>query len=125
MKGIKRMIEQYLSPYKFTSRQEISARTGLNERTVRQRISELKLSKAVIYNSQTKGYRLRKTIEELKLLSLDEIVQEMKLNRHSKNDILSRIDALKKEIAPYEEYNIDLEKEYLRKATEEMNKKRV
>lgn len=119
------MIEQYLSPYKFTSRQEISLNSGLRDRTIRKRISELKLTKAVIYNSQTKGYRLRKTIEELKLLSLDEIVQEMKLNRHSKNDILSRIDALKKEIAPYEEYGIDLEKEYLRKANEEMNKKRV
>lgn len=115
------MIEQYLNPYEFTSKQEIAAKTGLNERTIRQKISELKLTKAVLYNSQTKGHRLRKTNDQLQTLNLNELIQEMKLTEHSKNDIIARINALKEEIAPYEEYLEELKRLYMRKANEKMN----
>lgn len=113
------MIEQYLNPYEFTSKQEISAKTGLSEREVRRKISELKLTKAVLYNSQTKGHRLRKTKEQLSNLNLDDLTKEMLLTDHARKDILSRIKALSNEIAPYEEYLKEIETEYMRKANEE------
>lgn len=113
------MIEEYLSPYEFTSKQEISARTGLSERKVRDKISKLKLEKAVLYNSRTKGHRLRKTKEQLSKLNLEELTKEMLLNNHARNDILSRIRALSEEIAPYNEYEDDIKAEYMRKANDE------
>jgi len=113
------MIEQYLNPYKFTSRQEISAKTGLSEREVRRKISKLKLTKAVLYNSQTKGYRIRKTKEQLRELNLDDLTKEMLLNNHTQKDIKARIKALEEEIAPYEEYEKELQAEYMRKANDE------
>lgn len=113
------MIEQYLNPYEFTSKQEISAKTGLSEREVRRKISELKLTKAVLYNSQTKGHRLRKTKEQLSELNLDELTKEMVLTDHARKDILSRIKALSDEIAPYESYLTEIEAEYMRKTNEE------
>ena len=113
------MIEQYLNPYEFTSKQEISAKTGLSEREVRRKISELKLTKAVLYNSQTKGHRLRKNKEQLSELNLEDLTKEMLLNNHAKRDIQSRIKALSEEIAPYEEYEKELQAEYMRKANDE------
>ncbi len=117
------MIEEYLSPYEFTSKQELMAKTGLDERTVRAKVSELKLTKAVLYNSQTKGHRLRKNKEQLEELTADEIMEEMKLNDHARKDILSRIKALSDEMTPYDKYNEELELIYLRKCNEEFYSK--
>lgn len=81
-------IEDYLSTEYFKSRKQLSRETGLTDRAVRNRISQLKKEKAVIYNSQTKGYRLAKDIEGIE--TLDEAQEEMGLIQHSINDIEAR-----------------------------------
>lgn len=44
-------IENYLSATRYTSKQEICEKTGLNERTVRNLVSKLKEKRVVIYSS--------------------------------------------------------------------------
>lgn len=120
------MIEQYLNPYEFTSKQEISAKTGLSEREVRRKISELKLTKAVLYNSQTKGHRLRKTNEQLDELNTDKLLEEKVLNSHSIKDIQARIRNLENELDSYFQYNEDIDRVFYRKSNEEFyGKKKV
>ncbi len=58
-------IENYLSSIRYTSRQELCEITGLNDREVREKISELKKHRVVIYSSSTKGYRLAKEYKSM------------------------------------------------------------
>lgn len=81
-------IENYLSTEYFKSRKQLASETGLTDRTLRNKISKLKKEKAVIYNSQTKGYRLAKDIKSIE--SVEEAKEEMKLIQHSINDIEAR-----------------------------------
>lgn len=81
-------IEEYLSTEYFKSRKQLSRETGLTDRAVRNKISQLKKEKAVIYNSQTKGYRLAKQIENLEIL--EEANKERDLIQHCINDIEAR-----------------------------------
>jgi len=62
-------IEKYLSTEKYTTRKELVEKTGLSDREVRNKISELKKRRVVIYSSSTKGYRLAK---ELRGMSKEE-----------------------------------------------------
>lgn len=47
-------IEDYLNTGEFKTRQQLVKETGMTDRVVRRKISDLKKTKPVIYNSQTK-----------------------------------------------------------------------
>ncbi len=81
-------IEYYLSTEYFKTRKQLEIETGLNDRTIRKKISTLKKEKAVLFNSHTRGYRLAKNIEDIE--TLDEAKKEMNLIQHSINDIEAR-----------------------------------
>lgn len=85
-------IEDYLSTEYFKSRKQLQQETGMTDRAVRNKISQLKKEKAVIYNSQTKGYRLAKEI--LNVETLEEAQEEMGLIQHCINDIEARKEDL-------------------------------
>lgn len=88
-------IENYLSATRYTTKQEIMEKTGLNERAVRNKISKLKEKRTVIYSSQTKGWRLAKEYS-----SMSKIEREEELNQiqHSLNDKRARVQVLKKQM---------------------------
>ena len=94
-------IEDYLSTEKFTSKQEIAELTGLSERVVRRKISDLKLTVPVIYNSYTKGYRLAKNFNNM---TKQEIIEETNLIQHSINDIQARKKVFDKQLRTYIAY---------------------
>lgn len=95
-------IEDYLSTEYFKSRKELAKETGLTDRAVRSKISQLKKEKAVIYNSQTRGYRLAKEIESLE--TLDEAKEEKGLIQHCINDIEARKTDMNKSERSYIAY---------------------
>ena len=106
-------IEDYLSASRYTTKEEICEKTGLNERTVRNLISKLKTKKVVIYSSQTKGWRLAKEINSMSEIEFEE---ELKQIEHSLNDCKSRTKQLNKQKRKYIAYlkkaeQIKLEKE--------------
>lgn len=94
-------VQEYLSTDKFTSRQEIAELTGLSERAIRSKISDLKLTVPVIYNSYTKGYRLAKNFNNM---SKEEIIEETNLIQHSINDIQARKKVFDKQLRTYIAY---------------------
>lgn len=94
-------IEEYLNTNNFKSKQELSEETGLRERMIRNKISDLKLIKPVIYNSKTKGYRLAKNIYEIDNKELEE---EIKLIQHCINDIQSRKKVFDNQLRTYIAY---------------------
>lgn len=94
-------IEEYLNTNNFKSKQELSEETGLRERMIRNKISDLKLIKPVIYNSKTKGYRLAKNIYEIDHKELEE---EIKLIQHCINDIQSRKKVFDNQLRTYIAY---------------------
>jgi biotin operon repressor len=94
-------IEKYLCSSRYTSKEEIMEKTGLNERTIREKISKLKLKRVVIYSSSTKGYRLAR---ELKSMSKIEREEEKRLVEHSLNDCKSRCKQLRKQMRKYIAY---------------------
>lgn len=94
-------IEDYLCNDRYTTREELVKKTGLSERKIRDKISQLKTKRVVIYSSQTKGYRLAK---ELKSLSRTDREEEMDLVKHSLNDCKSRCKQLKKHMRKYIAY---------------------
>lgn len=105
------MIEDYLSDKEFTTREELVAKTGLSDRKVRQLISELKLLKPVIYNSQTKGYRLAKKPSEM---TIEEVIEEMNMAQHCVNDIESRKEVFNQQERVYIAYIKDCENAVMR-----------
>lgn len=111
------MIEEYLNTETFTSRKELVAKTGMCDRAVRDKISNLKLEKPVIYNSQTKGYRLAK---ELSKLSREELIGEQLLIQHCINDIESRKEVFNQQERIYIAYMKELEKFLFRRTNEEL-----
>lgn len=80
-------IKDYLSTDKFKSRVQLSLETGMSDRWIRNRISELKETEVVLYNSQTSGYRLAKRIEDM---NPQELEIEIELVQHCINDIEAR-----------------------------------
>ena len=81
-------IEEYLSTDELKTKQDLIEATGLSDRAVRNQISMLKKRRAVIYNSQTRGYRLAKDIDSL--YTVKEAQEEIDLIQHSINDIEAR-----------------------------------
>lgn len=94
-------IEEHLNTNNFKSKQELSEETGLKERMIRNKISDLKLIKPVIYNSKTKGYRLAKNIYEMDHMELE---KEVELIQHCINDIQSRKKVFDKQLRTYIAY---------------------
>ena len=82
-------IEKYLSTDVFKTREELVKETGCCDRVIRQSVSELKKKKPVIYNSQTKGYRLTKNLDAFN--TVVDAKQEIKLIEHCINDIDGKI----------------------------------
>lgn len=80
-------IVNFLTTERFITRKELIELTGLNDRVIRNKISELKETVPVIYNSQTSGYRLAK---DLSKLSPTELQEELELIEHCINDIEAR-----------------------------------
>lgn len=102
-------IVDFLNDKEFTSKQQLMAKTGLSERAVRKKISDLKKERVVIYNSKTKGYRLAKFIDPDNMRP-EEIENELKLIEHSLNDIKSRMKVFKKQMRKYIAYQKKVEK---------------
>lgn len=81
-------IEEYLNTQDFKTRGQLVQETGLTDRAVRRQISDLKKTKPVIYNSQTKGYRLAKDYNSIN--TVEEAQEEYELIQHCINDIEAR-----------------------------------
>ena len=77
----------------------------------------LKLDKVVIYNSQTKGYRLAKDLDKL---SREQVIIEMLEAKHSRADIISRIEVFQEQLKIYDEYLKNGEIILMRKTNEEL-----
>ena len=94
-------IEKYLSSFKYTTRKELCEKTGLSDRTIRDKISNLKTKRVVIYSSQTKGYRLAKEYSSMSKIQREE---ELRQIQHSLNDCKSRVENIKKNMRKYIAY---------------------
>lgn len=94
-------IEKYLTATRYTTRKELVEKTGLSDRDVRNKISELKKHRVVIYSSNRSGYRLAK---EIRSMSDKELEEEENLVRHSLNDCKSRTIQLNKHKRKYIAY---------------------
>lgn len=103
-------IEDYLSTEEFKSRNQLAKETGFTDRAVRQAISKLKQTRPVIYNSQTKGYRLARNIKSFN--TVEEAQEEWEQIEHCINDIEARKKAFNKAERTYIAY--------LKKLTEEI-----
>ena len=114
------MIEDYLNAETFTTRKELEAKTGMKDRVIRDKISSLKLKKPIIYNSQTKGYRLTK---DLPTLNREELITEILEVQHSRNDIVSRIEVFSKQLEVYDKFLQEADRFLLRRTTEELYEK--
>ena len=100
-------IKQYLSTEKYTTRKELMELTGLADREIRSKISELKKERVVLYSSQQAGYRLAK---ELRNMNPEEREKELELVKHSLNDCKSRTKQLNKQKRKYIAYLKQAEK---------------
>lgn len=94
-------IENYLSSTKYTTKQEIVEKTGLDERTVRRLVSKLKERRVVIYSSHTKGWRLAREYSSMSRIEREE---ELRQIGHSLNDCKSRTKQLNKQKRKYIAY---------------------
>lgn len=100
-------IENYLSTEEFKTRGQLVIETRLSDRAVRKQISELKKIKPVIYNSQTKGYRLAKDLNSFN--TAEEAQEEYDLIQHCINDIEARKRDLNMSERTYIAYKKQLE----------------
>ena len=94
-------IQDYLTTERFKSRKELVEETGLSDRTIRNKISELKEKETILYNSQTRGYRLAKPIKEMTKAELE---QEINLVQHCINDIEARKEVFNSQERQYIAY---------------------
>ena len=94
-------IKQYLSTERYTTRKELVELTGMGDREVRSKISELKKERVVLYSSSNAGYRLAK---ELNSMTPEERKKELELVEHSLNDCKSRTKQLNKQKRKYIAY---------------------
>ncbi len=94
-------IKNYLSSEKYTTRKELVEKTGLTDREVRKKISELKFKRVVLYSCQKSGYRLAKAIDKM---TDEELESELEEVRHCLNDCKSRTQKLNKQKRKYIAY---------------------
>ncbi len=111
-------IAEYLDDTNFKSRHQLSCETGLVDRAVRQKISDLKMNVPVIYNSQTKGYRLGKKLDTL---SLEELEHERLMTQHCLNDIESRKEVFNQQERTYIAYKYQIERFMHQRLLEKLN----
>ena len=111
-------IEYYLSSTRYTTRKELCEKTNLCDREVRQRISELKKTRVLIFSSGGKGYRLAKEYKSMSRLERDEELNQI---RRSLNECKSRTNQINKQKRKYIAYvrkAEEIEKEELKKENE-------
>lgn len=94
-------IENYLSSTRYTTRKELVEATGLSDREIRNRISELKIKRVVIYSSSRSGYRLAREYSSMSRIQRDEEIEQI---QHSLNDCKSRTKQLNKQKRKYIAY---------------------
>lgn len=94
-------IENYLSANRYTTRKELTERTGLSDREVRSKISELKKERVVLYSSSRSGYRLAKEIKSMSRIEREEEIRQV---QKSLNDCKSRTKQLNKQKRKYIAY---------------------
>ena len=94
-------IKNYLSTERYTTRKELMEKTGLGDREVRSKISELKKHRVVLYSSQRSGYRLAKEYRSMSKQQREEEIEQVK---HSLNDCKSRTTQLNKQKRKYIAY---------------------
>lgn len=94
-------IEDYLSSTRYTTRKELCEKTGLGDRNVREKISNLKTKRVVIYSSNRSGYRLAREYTSMSRIERDEELEQIK---HSLNDCKSRTKQLNKQKRKYIAY---------------------
>ena len=102
-------IVDFLNDTEFKSKQQLMRETGLNERTIRHKISDLKKTRVVLYSSQQKGYKLAKFIDTSKMTE-DEIQAELERVQHCINDIKARKRVFNKQLRKYIAYMKKVEK---------------
>lgn len=94
-------IKEHLSTDRFKTKKEIMLETGLSEREIRRKVSELKKTDVVLFNSQTSGYKLAKRIEEMEP---EELEKEIELVQHCINDLEARKGVFNKQERTYIAY---------------------
>lgn len=94
-------VEDCLSKYKFTTREELVKKMGVSDRKVREEICKLKQTRVVLYNSQIKGYRLARNFKNM---SAKELEEEISMVKRCINDIESRKDVFNKQLRKYIAY---------------------
>ena len=104
-------IEQYLSTEEFKTRGQLVEETGMTDRAVRQAISDLKKIRPVIYNSQTRGYRLAKDYNSFN--TVEEAREEYELIQHCINDIEARKRDMNMSERTYIAYKKQLEQQVI------------
>lgn len=83
----------------------------MTDRAVRKQISDLKKTTAVIYNSQTKGYRLAKDLDSFN--TVEEAKEEWEQVQHCINDIEARKRDFNRSERTYIAYQKRLEEEIM------------
>lgn len=102
-------IVDFLNDKEFKSKEQLMKETGLSERAVRAKISDLKKERVVIYSSHQKGYKLAKFIDPVNM-SEEEIENELEMVEHSINDIKARKKVFNKQLRKYIAYMKKVEK---------------
>lgn len=96
--------EKYVNPLinelriRTITRDELKAMLACSDPRARQEISEISMYYPVLSSSSRKGYRMAKSIDDLK--TIEEMNEEYNLVNQSINEICSRIDVLNKKLKP-------------------------
>lgn len=93
-------IENYLSSTKYITRKELVEKTGLSDREIRRRVSELKKQRVVLFDSSRSGYRLAKEFRSMSKAEREEVKQV----KHSLNECKSRTKQINKQKRKYIAY---------------------
>ena len=93
---------------RFITKNELIQLTGLSDRTLRDMVSHIKMSKTIISNCDKKGYKRGKGTELLK--NIDDIEYELEIVKKSIKEINSRKKVYNKKLRQYIAYMKVLEK---------------
>ena len=90
---MKEIIYEYIPEDRFITKKELIDLTGLDERTVRKIISDIRKEHSIISLSSGKGYKKSKSTNDMSYL---EMKIEYEMVKHQINESNSRIKELKK-----------------------------
>ena len=93
---------------RFITKDELIQLTGLSDRTLRDMVSHIKMSKTIISNCDKRGYKRGKGTELLK--TIDDIEYELGIVKKSIKEINSRKKVYNKQLIQYIAYMKVLEK---------------